>query len=100
MGHRGDPVEEFRSEVGIEFAFLVEDAGFSGAEQIDNGLVFHGAGLDVEVWFLDGHEPEVTTLVASDGVRSRGHGWTTCMSPADAVPLKTFPARPRPGEPR
>ncbi|WP_328930904.1 MULTISPECIES: hypothetical protein [unclassified Streptomyces] len=61
--------------MGIEFAFLVEDAGFSDAEQIDNGLVFHGAGLDVEVWFLDGHEPEVTTLVAlvaSDGVRSRG----------------------------
>lgn len=75
MGHRGDLVEEFRSEAGVEFAFLVEDAGFSGPEQIDDGLVFHGAGLDVEVWFLDGHEPEVTTLVApvaSDGVRSRG----------------------------
>jgi hypothetical protein len=51
-------------------------AGFSGPEQTDNGLLFHsGAGLDVEVWYLDGHEPVVTTLVApiaSDGVRSRG----------------------------
>jgi hypothetical protein len=31
--------------------------------------------LDVEVWFLGGHGPEVTTLlapVASDGVRGRG----------------------------
>ncbi|MFE1265708.1 hypothetical protein ACFW5X_35060 [Streptomyces albogriseolus] len=75
MGNRGDLAEVFRSEVGIEFAFLVEDAGFSGPEQTDDGLLFHGVGLDVEVWFLDGHEPVVTTLVApvsSDGVRARG----------------------------
>jgi hypothetical protein len=75
MGHRGDLVEEFRSEVGIEFAFLVEDAGFSGPEQTDDGLLFHSAGLDIEVWFLEGHEPVVTTLVAPiapDGARTRG----------------------------
>ncbi|MCP8706906.1 hypothetical protein IGB19_03455 [Streptomyces sp. AC04842] len=75
MGHQGDLAEAFRSEVGVEFAFLVEDAGFSGPEQTDNGLLFHSAGLEVEVWFLDGHEPVVTTLVtpfASDGVRARG----------------------------
>ncbi|MFE7161777.1 hypothetical protein [Streptomyces sp. NPDC057636] len=75
MGNRGDLAEAFRAEVGVEFAFLVEDAGFSGPEQTDNGLLFHSVGLDVEVWFLDGHEPEVTTLVApvaADGVRARG----------------------------
>lgn len=75
MGHQGDLAEAFRSEVGVEFAFLVEDAGFPGPEQTDNGLLFHSAGLEVEVWFLDGHEPVVTTLVtpfASDGVRARG----------------------------
>ncbi|MFD3315778.1 hypothetical protein [Streptomyces sp. NPDC058694] len=75
MGNRGDPTEAFRAEVGVEFAFLVEDVGFSGPEPTDNGLLFHGAGLDVRVWFLDGHEPVVTTLVtpvASDGVRARG----------------------------
>lgn len=75
MGNRGDLAEAFRAEVGVEFAFLVEDAGFSGPEQTDNGLLFHRVGLDVEVWFLDGHEPEVATLVApvaSDGVRARG----------------------------
>ncbi|MFI1175752.1 hypothetical protein [Streptomyces melanogenes] len=75
MGNRGDLVEAFRAEVGVEFAFLVEDAGFSGPEETDHGLLFHSVGLDVEVWFLDGHEPVVTTLVApvaSDGVRARG----------------------------
>ncbi|MEU0648003.1 hypothetical protein [Streptomyces umbrinus] len=75
MGNRGDPTEAFLAEVGVEFAFLVEDAGFSGPEPTDNGLLFHGVGLDVQVWFLDGHEPEVTTLVtpaASDGVKARG----------------------------
>ncbi|MGW2841507.1 hypothetical protein ACWCWD_27375 [Streptomyces sp. NPDC001493] len=75
MGIRGDLVEAFRAEVGVEFAFLVEEAGFSGPEQTDYGLLFHSVGLDVEVWFPDGHEPEVATLVApvaSDGVRARG----------------------------
>ncbi|OSZ58506.1 hypothetical protein OQI_21425 [Streptomyces pharetrae CZA14] len=75
MGHRGDLAEAFRSEVGVEFAFLVEDAGFSGPEHTDDGLLFRSASLEVEVWFLDGHEPVVTTLVApvaSDGVRARG----------------------------
>ncbi|MEU6535696.1 hypothetical protein [Streptomyces sp. NPDC047000] len=75
MGHQGDLSEAFRAEAGVEFAFLVEDAGFSGPEQTDDGLLFHSSGLDVEVWFLDGHEPVVATLVApvaSDGVRARG----------------------------
>lgn len=75
MGNRGDLTEAFRTEVSVEFAFLVEDVGFSGPEQTDNGLLFHSVGLDVEVWFLDVHEPVVTTLVApvaSDGVRARG----------------------------
>ncbi|MGW2183684.1 hypothetical protein ACWCXX_37860 [Streptomyces sp. NPDC001732] len=75
MGNQGGLAEAFRAEVGVEFAFLVEEAGFSGPEQTDHGFVFHSVGLDVEVWFLDGHEPMVTTLVApvaSDGVRARG----------------------------
>lgn len=75
MGHQGDLAETFRALVGVEFAFLVEDAGFSGPERTDHGLLFHSVGLDVEVWFLDGHEPVVTTLVApvaSDGVRANG----------------------------
>lgn len=74
MGHREGLVEAFRSEAGVEFAFLVEEAGFAGPERTDEGLRFHSAGLDIEVWFLDGLEPHVTTLVApiaSDGVRSR-----------------------------
>ncbi|MFD7246842.1 hypothetical protein [Streptomyces massasporeus] len=74
---------EFGVEVGVEFAFLVEDSGFSDPEQTDNGLLFHSAGLEVEVWFLDGHDPMVTTLVTpfdSDGVRARGRGWTSCTS--------------------
>ncbi|WP_309500412.1 hypothetical protein [Streptomyces shenzhenensis] len=75
MGHQESLSEAFRAEARVEFAFLVEDAGFSGPEQTDVGLLFHGSGLDVEVWFLDGHEPVVETLVApvaSDGVRDRG----------------------------
>ncbi|RZU46497.1 hypothetical protein EV284_1178 [Streptomyces sp. BK022] len=75
MGCRRGLSEVFRAEAGAEFAFLVDDAGFWGPEQTDSGLLFHGSGLDVEVWFLDGHEPQVTTLiapVASDGVRARG----------------------------
>jgi hypothetical protein len=75
MGNRGDPAEVFRAEVGSEFAFLVEDADFSGPEQTDHGLLFHGVDLDVEVWFVGGHEPEVATRVApvaSGGVRARG----------------------------
>ncbi|MFF7381208.1 hypothetical protein [Streptomyces griseoluteus] len=75
MTSGGDLSEAFRAEVSAEFAFLVEDAGFSGPEQTDDGFLFHSSGLDVEVWFLDGHEPVVATLiapVASDGVRARG----------------------------
>ncbi|MFI6467934.1 hypothetical protein [Streptomyces sp. NPDC050538] len=75
MGNRGNLAEAFGTEVGVEFAFLVEHVGFSGPVQTDSGFLFHGVGLDVEVWFLDVHEPVVTTLVApvaSDGVRARG----------------------------
>ncbi len=75
MGNRGDRTEDFLAEVCVEFAFLVEEAGFSGPERIDHGLRFHSDRLDVEVWFLDVHEPEVTTRIApasSDGVRPRG----------------------------
>ncbi|MGI5458570.1 hypothetical protein ACQEWB_36460 [Streptomyces sp. CA-249302] len=75
MGHQEGLLEAFRAEAGVEFAFLVEDAGFSGPEQTDVGLLFHSSDLDVEVWFLDGHEPVVTTLVAPvapDGARTRG----------------------------
>jgi hypothetical protein len=75
MGHRRNLTAEFRLAASVEFAFLVEDSGFSGLEQTEDGVVLHGAGLDVEVWFLDGHEPMVTTLlvpVASDGSRARG----------------------------
>lgn len=75
MGSGGDLAEAFRAEVSAEFAFLIEYAGFSGPEQTDNGLLFRSSRLHVEVWFLDGHEPVVTTLIApaaSDGVRARG----------------------------
>ncbi|MEU0213047.1 hypothetical protein [Streptomyces canus] len=75
MGHRRDRGEDFPSESGIAFAILVAGAGFSGPEKTDNGVLFHSAGLDVEVCFLDGREPVVTTLVAPiglDGVSTRG----------------------------
>lgn len=75
MGNQGDLAEAFRAEVGVEFAFLVEEAGFSGPEQTDNGFLFHGVSMDVEVWLLGGHEPMVTTLVTpvtSEGVRAKG----------------------------
>ncbi|SFO08259.1 hypothetical protein SAMN04487980_105622 [Streptomyces sp. cf124] len=74
MGHRGNLAAEFRSEGRAEFAFLVEEAGFSGPYETANGLLFRRARLIVEVWYLDGHEPGVSTLVAQvvDGRRSRG----------------------------
>lgn len=75
MGSRGDLAEEFRAEAGAAFAFLVEDAGFSSPEQTDVGLRFRSVGLHVEVWFLEGREAMVTTLVtpvSSDGTRGRG----------------------------
>ncbi|GAA2267891.1 hypothetical protein GCM10010232_70380 [Streptomyces amakusaensis] len=75
MGNWRNLAEAFRAEAGAEFAFLVEDAGFSEPEQTDNGLLFHSVGLDVEIWFLGGHEPQVTTLVSpvpSDGARAGG----------------------------
>ncbi|UWE12052.1 hypothetical protein [Actinacidiphila bryophytorum] len=94
MGHQGDSVEEFRSAAATRFAFLVEDAGFSGPERTEEGLVFHGPGLDVEVWFLDVREPQVTTLVvpiSADGTRRPG-GWlddlyvTAGCGPAQDIP--------------
>jgi hypothetical protein len=75
MGHRGDPAEAFRSEARTVFAFLVEEAGFSSSEVTKHGLLFHRAGLHIEVRFLDGHEPEVVTTIvrdAPDGESSRG----------------------------
>lgn len=82
MGHRGGLAGAFRSKASVEFAFLVEEAGFTGPEHTDEGLLFHSdsAGLDMAVWFRDGHEPLVTTLlapIAADGVRSGERGWTT-----------------------
>lgn len=74
MGHRVDLSEAFRSEVRVEFAFLVADLGFNGPERTDHGMLFHHDHLDIEVWFLTGHEPEVATPVApvsSDGTRGR-----------------------------
>ncbi|WP_245771754.1 hypothetical protein [Actinacidiphila guanduensis] len=49
--------------MGTAFAFLVEDAGFSGPERTLHGVAFHGEGLDIEVWCPDGHEPAVYTMV-------------------------------------
>ncbi|MFF4302607.1 hypothetical protein [Streptomyces sp. NPDC001601] len=75
MGHQESLSDAFRAEARVEFAFLVEDAGFSGPEQTDVGLLFHSSDLDVEVWFLDRHEPTAATLVtpvAPDGARTRG----------------------------
>lgn len=101
MGRQEDLAEAFRAEADIEFAFLVEDAGFSGPEQTDNGLLFHSVALDVDVWFLDTREPVVTTLVspvASDGVRAGGvclddlYVFSGC-GPAQDVPCSALTRR-------
>uniref|UniRef100_UPI003C79C22C hypothetical protein n=1 Tax=unclassified Streptomyces TaxID=2593676 RepID=UPI003C79C22C len=95
MGHQEGLIEAFRAEARAEFAFLAEEEGFSGPEQIDVGLLFHRSDLDVEVWFLGGHEPVVATLivlVAPDGARTRG-AWLDELyvlsgrGPAQDVPI-------------
>lgn len=75
MGSRGDLAEAFRAEAGAEFAFLVEDAGFSSPEQTDNGLLFRSVGLDVEGLVPGGaraHGGDAGHPVSSDGARARG----------------------------
>ncbi|MFE5772825.1 hypothetical protein ACFQ7O_31220 [Streptomyces sp. NPDC056485] len=65
---------EFRSEVEAAFSFLLEEAGFTGPERTEHGLLFRGPGLDVDVWLFDGREPQVSTGMAAvgpDGIRGR-----------------------------
>ncbi|WP_351233241.1 hypothetical protein [Streptomyces sp. NPDC002133] len=76
MMSRGlDQLDEFRSEVELAFSFLAEDAGFADPELTEHGLLFRAAELDVDVWLLEGREPEVATRVAvvgRDGAKGRG----------------------------
>jgi hypothetical protein len=94
MGTRVTLAEAFRSAVAREFAFLVDDFGFAGPEQIEHGLLFRGTGYWIEVWHLGGLEPEVTTLVvqvAPDGGRAC-RAWledlyvASGLGPAQSVP--------------
>ncbi len=70
---------EFRTGVAVAFSFLLE-VGFGHPEATEiplfsgTALVLRGPGLNVEVQFYDGREPEVVTslaVVGPDGVRSR-----------------------------
>lgn len=61
-----------RHEGSEAFAFLTEDAGFMGPEQIEHGISYHHADLCIDVCYFDydGHDPEIVTLLAaraSDG---------------------------------
>ncbi|MFF7079612.1 hypothetical protein [Streptomyces lavendulae] len=74
MGHGLDLRDEFRSAAELAFSFLVKDLGFASAELTEHGLLFRGDGLCVDVWLIEGHEPEVATgvaVVGPDGWKGR-----------------------------
>ncbi|RVU15546.1 hypothetical protein EOT10_38850 [Streptomyces antnestii] len=80
MSRHLDLQAEFRTEVTVAFSFLFEEAGFTHPVTTESqlfsgtGLLFRGAGLDVEVQLYDGREPEVVTrleVVGPDGARVR-----------------------------
>ncbi|MFD3675502.1 hypothetical protein [Streptomyces sp. NPDC058613] len=80
MGPAPDLQAEFSTEVAVAFSFLTEEMGFAPPEPTGtmrfsgSALLFRGAGLDVEVRFHHGREPEVGTglaVVGPDGARGR-----------------------------
>jgi hypothetical protein len=63
MGHGADSGGALLWEHRDLFTFLVEGGGFTGPQQIDAGLAYHRPGLHIEIEFLDGREPAVTTTL-------------------------------------
>ncbi len=70
MGQRVDACETVRREARGWCAFLVPAGGFAGPEDTANGIAYYRPGLEIEIRYVGGREPEVATTVrclADDG---------------------------------
>lgn len=100
-----DPREVVRRESREHFAFLVGEGGFTGPQEIENGLAYDRSGICIKVRYFGPREPEVVTTVV---VPTAGYGaqWASldCLyvafggGPAQHVPgsaanLKTVTKR-------
>ncbi|MFJ3728349.1 hypothetical protein ACIPYQ_38080 [Streptomyces sp. NPDC090045] len=102
MSRARDLRAEFRTKAAAAFSFLVEESGFAQPEMTESlfstgpGLLFRGPGLDVDVMFHDGREPQVVTSLAAvgpDGVRSRWAELDGLYAAAGCGPVQDVPGQ-------
>lgn len=61
---RADPRDPIWRHGPALFEFLV-GAGFAGPERTEHGIAYHRPRLHIEIRFVGGHEPVVTTTITS-----------------------------------